>query len=171
MLADLPEDVTIVSLAEALQDAQYATILEGKINGAVSQDENGFVAFNGAYFVDGVLIHVPAKLQVSKPIQVLHIATQELTAINTRTVIVADELSEVQLIETFAGLECAYLSVAVTEVFVGQNANVTLHKVQVESEKAIHFGGTYVKQARDACFRHDNFALGAVLARSDVHTD
>ena len=171
VLADLPEDVTIVSLAEALQDAQYATILEGKINGAVSQDENGFVAFNGAYFVDGVLIHVPAKLQVSKPIQVLHIATQELTAINTRTVIVADELSEVQLIEIFSGLECAYLSVAVTEVFVGQNANVTLHKVQVESDKAIHFGGTYVKQARDARFRHDNFALGGVLARSDVHTD
>ncbi len=171
MLVDLPEGVTVVSLAEALQDAQYATVLEGKINGAVSQDENGFVAFNGAYFVGGVLIHVPAKLQVSKPIQVLHIATQELTAINTRSVIVADELSEVQLIETFAGLECAYLSVAVTEVFVGQNANVTLHKVQVESEKAIHFGGTYVKQARDARFRHDNFALGAVLARSDVHTD
>ncbi len=171
MLVDLPEGVTVVSLAEALQDAQYATVLEGKINGAVSQDENGFVAFNGAYFVGGVLIHVPAKLQVSKPIQVLHIATQELTAINTRSVIVADELSELQLIETFVGLECAYLSVAVTEVFVGQNANVTLHKVQVESEKAIHFGGTYVKQARDARFRHDNFALGAVLARSDVHTD
>ena len=171
MLVDLPEGVTVVSLAEALQDAQYATVLEGKINGAVSQDENGFVAFNGAYFVGGVLIHVPAKLQVSKPIQVLHIATQELTAINTRSVIVADELSEVQLIETFAGLECAYLSVAVTEVFVGQNANVTLHKVQVESEKAIHFGGTYVKQARDARFRHDNFALGGVLVRSDVHTD
>ena len=171
MLVDLPEGVTVVSLAEALQDAQYATVLEGKINGAVSQDENGFVAFNGAYFVGGVLIHVPAKLQVSKPIQVLHIATQELTAINTRSVIVAEELSDLQLIETFVGLECAYLSVAVTEVFVGQNANVTLHKVQVESEKAIHFGGTYVKQARDARFRHDNFALGAVLARSDVHTD
>ena len=171
VLADLPEGVTVMSLAKALQDAQYATVLEGKINGAVSQDENGFVAFNGAYFVDGVLIHVPAKLQVSKPIQVLHIATQELTAINTRSVIVADELSEVQLIETFVGLECAYLSVAVTEVFVGQNANVTLHKVQVESDNAIHFGGTYVKQARDARFRHDNFALGGVLVRSDVHTD
>ena len=170
-LEGLPEGVTVVSLAQSLMDLHYAAFLETKLNQTVSQKENGFIAFNGAYFVDGVLIHVPAKQLLAKPIQVLHIATQELTSINTRTVIVADEMSEVKLIETFVGLDCAYLSVAVTEVFVEQNADVTLYKVQMESEKAIHFGGTYVKQARDARFRHDNFALGGLLARSDVHTD
>jgi Fe-S cluster assembly protein SufD len=170
-LNGLPEGVTVVSLAQALQDTHYSALIEGRLNSAVESTENGFVAFNGAYFVDGVLIHVPSKQIVAKPIQILHIATQALAAINTRTVIVADELSEAQLIETFAGLDCAYLSVAVAEVFVGQNADVTLHKVQVESDNALHFGGIYVKQARDARFRHNNFALGGLLARSDVHTD
>lgn len=170
-LNGLPEGVTVVSLAQAMQDTHYSALIEGRLNSAVESTENGFVALNGAYFVDGALIYISSKQVLAKPIQVLHIATQELAAINTRTLIVADELSEAQLIETFAGLDCAYLSVAVAEVFVGQNAAVTLHKVQVESDKALHFGGTYVKQARDARFRHDNFALGGLLARSDVHTD
>ncbi len=170
-LEGLPDAVKAISLSQAFQDSHYSSFLEGKLNSAVDFAENGFVAFNGAYFVDGVLIHIPSKQIVAKPIQILHIATQALTAINTRTVIVADELSETQLIETYVGLDSAYLSVAVTEVFIGQNADVTLHKVQVESDNALHFGGTYVKQARDARFRHDNFALGGLLARSDVHTD
>jgi Fe-S cluster assembly protein SufD len=78
---------------------------------------------------------------------------------------------EASVIETFAGLDNAYLSAAVTEVFVGANADVTLYKMQCESEKAYHFGGTYVKQSRDARFIHHNFAFGSLLARCDIHVD
>ena len=170
-LDGLPAGVVVSSLAQSLADPKSALLIADKFNQAVNVDENGFVAFNSAYFADGVWVHIPAKQILAKPIQIVHVATQASVAINTRSIIVADEQSQVQLIETFVGLECAYLSVSVAEVFVGQNADVTLYKVQVESEKALHFGGTYVKQARDARFRHDNFALGALIARSDVHTD
>ena len=54
---------------------------------------------------------------------------------------------------------------------LAQNADLTLYKMQCESEKAYHFGGTYVKQARDARFTHHNFAFGGLLARCDIHTD
>ena len=171
VLDGLPVGVVVSSLAQALAEPASAALLTDKLNQAVNFDENGFVAFNSAYFADGVWVYIPAKQVLAKPIQIVHVATQSAVAINTRTVIVADEQSEAQLIETFVGLEGAYVSVAIAEVFVGQNADVTLYKVQVESEKALHFGGTYVKQARDARFRHDNFALGGLLARSDVHTD
>ncbi len=40
-----------------------------------------------------------------------------------------------------AGAANAYLTAAVTEVFVGSNAHLTLYKIQSESEKAYHFGG------------------------------
>ena len=170
-LEGLPAGVDVSSLAQALTEPASAVLLVDKLNQAVNFDENGFVAFNSAYFADGVWVHIPVKQVLAKPIQIVYVATQSAVVINTRTVIVADEQSEAQLIETFVGLEDSYFSVSVAEVFVGQNANVTLYKVQVESEKALHFGGTYVKQARDARFRHDNFALGGLLARSDVHTD
>ena len=171
VLDGLPVGFVVSSLTQALAEPASAALLTDKLNQAVNVDENGFVAFNSAYFSDGVWVHIPAKQVLAKPIQIVHVATQSAVAINSRTVIVADEQSEAQLIETFVGLEGAYVSVSVAEVFVGQNADVTLYKVQVESEKALHFGGTYVKQARDARFRHDNFALGGLLARSDVHTN
>jgi len=108
---------------------------------------------------------------LEKPVQVLHVATRADVLTATRTVIIADEMADAKVIETFVGLDNAYLSAAVTEVFVGVNAGITLYKVQCESEKAYHFGGTYVKQARDARFTHHNFAFGGLLARCDIHAD
>jgi Fe-S cluster assembly protein SufD len=75
------------------------------------------------------------------------------------------------VLETFVGCEEAYCSAAVMEVSLAQNADLTLYKLQMEGEKAYHFGGTYVKQARDSRFTHHNFAFGGLLARNDIHTD
>ena len=169
VLDGLPETVTVMSMAEALE--KQPDMLESYINQAVNNDEHGFVAFNTAWFSDGLFVHVPAKLVLEKPVQVLHLSTQADVLTATRTVIIAGDMADINVIETFAGSDAAYLSAAVTEVFVGANADVTLYKMQCESEKAYHFGGIYVKQARDARFNHHNFAFGGLLARSDVHTD
>ena len=169
VLEGLPETVTVMSMAEAL--AQQPDNLEHYINQAVNNDEHNFVAFNSAWFTDGLFVHVPAKLVLEKPVQVLHLSTQGDLLASTRTVIVAEAMADIKVIETFVGLDVAYLSAAVTEVFVGLNADVTLYKMQCESDKAYHFGGIYVKQAKDARFTHHNFAFGALLARCDIHTD
>ncbi len=169
VLDGLPENISVMSMADALE--KQPDKLEKFINQAVNNNEHGFIAFNTAWFTDGLFVHVAAKQVLAKPIQVLHIATQSDVLTATRTVIVADEMAEANVIETFVGLDNAYLSAAVTEVFVGTNARITLYKMQCESEKAYHFGGIYVKQSRDACFTHHNFAFGGLLARSDIHTD
>ncbi len=168
-LEGLPETVTIMSMADAL--AQQPDNLERYINQAVNNDEHSFVAFNTAWFTDGLFVHVPTKLILEKPVQVLHLSTQNDALATTRTVIVAEDMADIKVIETFVGMDAAYLSATVTEVFVGCNADVTLYKMQCESDKAYHFGGIYVKQAKDARFTHHNFAFGGLLARSDIHTD
>ena len=169
VLDGLPEAVTVMSMANAL-DSEAET-LQRTLGQAVSATEHGFVAFNTAHFTDGLFVRIAAKQVLAKPIQVLHIATQADSLTATRTVIVAETMAEAELIETFVGSDNAYLTAAVTEVFVGDNAAITLTKVQYEAEKAYHFGGTYVKQARSARFTHHNFALGSLLARCDVHSD
>ena len=169
VLDGLPENISVMSLADALE--KQPDKLEKYINQAVNNNEHGFIAFNTAWFTDGLFVHVAVKQVLAKPIQVLHVATQNDVLTATRTVIVADEMAEANVIETFVGLDNAYLSAAVTEVFVGANAQVTLYKMQCESEKAYHFGGIYVKQSRDARFNHHNFAFGGLLARCDIHTD
>jgi Fe-S cluster assembly protein SufD len=160
-----------MSMADAVETQNIASLLETCLGQVVDNAEHGFVAFNTAWFTDGLFVHVPAKLVLEKPVQVLHIATQADVLTTTRTVIITDEMSDVKVIETFAGLDVAYLSAAVTEVNVGANSEVTLYKMQCDSEKAYHFGGVYVKQARNARFTHHNFAFGGLLARCDIHID
>jgi Fe-S cluster assembly protein SufD len=169
VLEGLPEAVTVMGMADAL--AKQPGTVEKYLGTAADQAEHSFIAFNTAWFTDGLFVHVPTKLVLDKPIQLLHIVTGSDAMATTRNIIIADDLAEVKLIETYVGKDSAYLTAAVTEVFVGLNADVTLYKMQSESEKAYHFGGSYIKQARDARFTHHNFAFGGLLARSDIHVD
>jgi len=168
VLDGLPEAVSVMSMANAL--AVQPEIVEKYLGQAVDHAEHGFIAFNTAWFSDGLFVHVPGKLVLDRPIQLLHIVNKADAMATTRNIIVADDMAELKVVETFIGAE-AYLTAAVTEVFVGQNADLTLYKMQSESEKAYHYGGSYIKQARDARFTHHNFAFGGLLARSDIHVD
>lgn len=168
-LQALDNDISVLSMADALE--QNPELLERYLSKAVANEEHSFVAFNTAWFSDGLFVHIPAKKRVDQPIQLLHIVTDAECLATTRNVFVAEAMAEVNIIETFVGVDDAYLTAAVTEVFVEKNASLTLYKMQAEGEKAFHFGGTYVKQARDSHFNHHNFAFGALLARNDVHTD
>jgi Fe-S cluster assembly protein SufD len=173
VLDGLPDGVVVISMADALVGAKnFSPLLETYLGRAVNNVEHGFVAFNSAWFTDGVFIHVPTNQVLAKPIQILNIATQADVLATTRNVVVVDCSTETTLIETFvAATDDAYLATSVTEVFAGENATLTHYKLQAESDKAFHFGGTYVKQAQHARFTHHNFAFGGLLARCDIHTD
>ncbi len=174
ILEGLPEGVSVMSMADALVASHdYSALLETHLGRSVNLTEHGFVAFNMAWFTDGVFVHVPAKYVLTKPIQVLNVVTETDAMSTTRNLVILNEMAEAQVIETYVGMNPAnaYLTAAVTEVVVGNNAHLTFYKLQTESEKSYHFGGTYVKQAQHARFTHHNFAFGGLLARCDIHTD
>ena len=168
-LEGLADDISVLSMADAL--AQQPDQVEKYFAQAVNHQEHGFVAFNTAWFSDGLFVHVPAHQIVDKPIHLLHCVTHADFLATTRHVIAIDEMAEAKVIETYVGVNEAYLTASVTEVILGQNAELSLHKRQSEGEKAYHFGGTYAKQAENSRFKHHNFAFGSLLARNDVHTD
>jgi Fe-S cluster assembly protein SufD len=168
-LASLPDTVLVLGMAEAL--VQHPERVESHLGKAVADSEHGFVAFNTAWFSDGLFVHIPAKQVLAKPLQLLHVVTEPDALATTRNLIVVDPMAQAEIVETYTGADCAYLSAGVSEVFVGANADLALYKLQAESAKAYHFGGTYVVQARDARFAHHNYAFGGLLARSDIHAD
>ena len=167
-LDGLADEIELSSIAEIL-DTQ-AEKLKQYLGQAVSNDEHNFVAFNTAWFNDGVFLNIPAKQVLSKPIQLLHITSSPDCLATSRNIIVVGKHSEAQIIETFIG-EQAYLNVVVNEIFVEENASLTLYKLQSELEKSYHFGGTYVKQSPNSRFNHHSFSFGGLLVRNDVHTD
>jgi Fe-S cluster assembly protein SufD len=168
-LADLPAGVTVTSLAQSL--ARNPAALEHCLGSTVAGSEHNLVAFNNAWFGDGVVIEVAAKQVLDKPIQILHVVTEAGALAATRNLLIINDQAEAEIIESYVGSVDSYFTAAVNECLLGHNAGLTLVKVQLEAEKAQHFGGTYVKQAQDSRFVHHNFALGSSLARSDIHSD
>ena len=164
-LAGLPAEVSLKSLRDEPDAAQQY------LGCAVTNAEHSLVAFNSAWFGDGLIIEIAANHQMMQPLQILHVVTAHEALAASRNLLVLHDGAEAEVVETYIGSIDSYFSAVVNECFLAANAGLTLHKVQVEAEKACHFGGTYVKQARDSRFMHHNFGFGAVLARSDIHSD
>lgn len=168
-LSALPKDVLILSMANAIQ--QQPDLVKKYFAKAVNNEKHGFIALNSAWFSDGLFVHVPVNQVIQEPIQILHVVTKTDLLAVTRNMLIVDEMAKVSVIETFIGLNNAYLAVAVNEVFIAKNTDLTLYTIQEEGNKAYHFGGTYVQQAKGSRFTHHNFAFGGLLARNDIHID
>ncbi len=167
-LEDLDEGLELFSIATLLKT--QAEKLKPYLGHAVSKDEHNFIAFNTAWFHDGLFLKVADKQVLSKPIQLLHFVSSVDCLVTTRHIMVAGENSQAQVVETYIG-EKTYLTTSVNEIFMAENSELSVYKLQAESEKAYHFGGTYVKQQPYSHFKHHNFSFGALLARNDIHTD
>lgn len=168
-LTGLPGEVSVQSMRAALDG--NSTDLQARLGHALTNDEHSLVAFNSAWFADGVVIEVAANYRMTKPLQILHVVTYANALAATRNVVVINESAEAEIIENYIGSAASYFSAAVNECFLEANAGLTLYKAQIEADKACHFGGTYVKQARDSRLMHHNFAFGAILARTDIRSD
>jgi len=166
-LAGLPEAVKVQSLRQVLQ--QNPTAVQDLLGQAVGNDEHSLVAFNSAWFGDGVWLELAADYQSPKPLQIIHVVTEPDALAATRQLWLLHDNATVEIVETFIGSTERYFTAAINEVFLRGNAALTLHKVQLEAEQAVHFGGCYLKQNAHSRFIHHNFALGAALARSDIH--
>nr|WP_198244009.1 Fe-S cluster assembly protein SufD [methane-oxidizing endosymbiont of Gigantopelta aegis] len=168
-LSGLPDGVMVASVAEILQSNPDA--LKGYLGQAVSDKEHNFIAFNSAWFRDGIFIRVEAGVNLEQSIQIVHVTTQTETLSCTRQIFVLQEGAAAEIIETYAGQDCAYLTTSVNEVFLADKAQLSASKVQQEAEQAWHFGGWYVKQSAQAQFTHHHFAFGGLLTRTDIHCD
>jgi Fe-S cluster assembly protein SufD len=168
-LSDLPADVCVQSVREVLQtQPQRVVALLGK---AVTVDEHSLIAFNNAWFSDGVFIDIPAGVKLLKPLQIIHVSNVDNSLAVSRQLLVVNQGASAEVVETFVGTASSYFSHAVNECFLQQGSELSWYKVQTEVAGAIHFGGTYVKQAGHSQFKHHNFAFGSLLARSEIHTD
>jgi Fe-S cluster assembly protein SufD len=134
--------------------------------------EDLFSALNSAHLRDGVCIHVPKGAVIDQPIHVIHVATgaQADGVTHPRTLVLADESSDLTLIETYVSLTpgARYFTNAVTEIVVGANAHVKRFKVLEESNAAYHLSSTRVHQGQDSGFKSHSFSFSGAIARNEL---
>ncbi|MBU7583166.1 MAG: Fe-S cluster assembly protein SufD [Nostoc sp. TH1S01] len=136
-----------------------------------------FTALNTAGLTDAAVVWVGKNVVVDTPIHLLFIsvAGETATISQPRCLVVAETGSQVTLIEEFTnhrGAEGAegksYFTNAVTEVWVGENAEVSHTRVEMEGSEAFHIGKTAVNQARYSRYTCNAFTLGAKLSRHNL---
>jgi len=178
-LHDVPAGLAVGSLAEALEKSPQ--VLEPHLARYVTYQDSVFAALNTAFLEDGAYVHVPRGRIVERPIHLLFVSTaaEQPTVSHPRNLIVAEEGSQVTLVESYVGLGqttrgtaapgCAYFTNPVTELIAGAGAVVDHCKVQRELESAFHFATLRVHTLRSATLASHSIALGGALVRNDVH--
>jgi Fe-S cluster assembly protein SufD len=160
IVTNLPAAITANSEAIEPHLGQYARF-----------EDNLFAALNTAFLHDGALVIVPRGAAIDTPVHVLLIATQPEVASHSRCLFIAEAGSEITILEDYVSVnEAAYVTNAVTEIAVGDNARISHIRVQRDSTEAFHIGNCAVSLAHASRYRSVSVALGARISRYDLNT-
>jgi len=167
---DLPEGLRLCRFSEA-DDEQAARIAE-HLGTAVGDAGHPFATLNTAVLADGLFVDIADDAQLSKPVELLWLvrAAEHPTAINQRLLLCAGRHSQATVIEHFAALDGAGASFTngVSELLLGDGAQLKHYRLQEESGEAVHIGGLHTRLARDARFDSFHLGLGSLLKRLDI---
>lgn len=173
----LPEGVVFSTLEDAYLThrdlvlshlGKIAGNQEGKLGAHL---ETPFVDLNTAYLGEGAFLYVPKNVAVEVPLQILFVSRADhgAFAAHPRVLILLEEGAQAKLIESFVGLEGAYFTNAVTEIFVAKGAHLEHTKIQAEASEAFHIATIQIHQEGESVFTSNTVGLGGRLARNDVN--
>ncbi|MDX6696308.1 MAG: Fe-S cluster assembly protein SufD [Blastocatellia bacterium] len=169
----LPEGVVVADLSSALADARLEQILRGQLARGADYNTNGFTALNTAFLKSGAFILIPRGVEVNVPLHLLFLANAQAeapVAAFPRVLIVCERDSSATVIESYASAEdeARYLTNAVVEIVLEENARLEHYKVQRESAKAFHIATTTAALGRSSHLNSTTITLGAQLSRHDI---
>ncbi len=128
-------------------------------------------ALNTAYMADGVAIQVSKGMHAPKAIHIISIGASgaEPVAFHPRVVMVAEAGAFLTVVESHVGLPGQpYFSNPVTEIAVGENANLRRYVNVAEDVDAFHLATTAVSIASSGAFEAFHLGLGGGLVRQEV---
>ena len=164
------DGVDICLLSSALNNPKYKPVIDVYYNKIARQ--NSMTSLNTAFAKEGAYIYVPKGKAVSKPIQIIHLATgnEANSMLQPRNLIVAEENTEVQIIERHQSLGGnAVLTNSVTEIHAGKRAMLDYYKIQNDKEEASLIDNTHIDQHDDSEVSMHTFSFGGKLTRNNLN--
>jgi Fe-S cluster assembly protein SufD len=169
LTAPPPAGVTVESLADAL--ARTPQAIEPYL-GAHGPQEH-FAALNAALFEDGLVLRIGKDAAPDRPVHVAYVGAPGAspTAAYPRVLVIAEPGATVTLIESFL-LQPGerHLTNAVTEVYVGANAEVDHTRVQHGAANGYVIGQLVPHQQQGSRYRSRAVTFGGALYRLDLHS-
>jgi len=163
--SDLPDGVTVKSLAALIQD-EPDTTLELMLHDSDAPFASGITALNSAKASDGCCICVPDNVKLDRPLHILHLSSGG--AAHIRTGITIGKHAELEIIEHFVGSDVAGLTNSLTAIRLEAGARCEHYRLQLEGTKQYHLGRVEIAQQRDSNYILHAVELGSMLSRVDV---
>ena len=170
-LDEMESRVRVDSLAAVLRNRPEE--IEAHLARYVEAERHPFATLNTAFIEDGAVVRVAAGVRIPDPIHLVFLSTGNggpAFATHPRNLVLAGAGSECSVVEHYVGVgEKAYFSNPVTEVAVGENANLDHYRLQEESPGAHHVSTLEVRQESNSVLRTMSADLGGALTRNDLN--
>jgi Fe-S cluster assembly protein SufD len=163
---EVPDGVTFGRLAELA--AERPELVEPYLGSVVDEQEK-FASGNAARWADGVLLHVPAGVNVEVPLRVALELTSEGSAVYHRALIVVERGARATFVEEFLSTVPGYLNVVV-ELIVADGATLEYVTSQNHHAETRQFGTHRGTVGRDAELDWVATALGGTKAKSRMES-
>jgi Fe-S cluster assembly protein SufD len=168
-LRELPGRIQIGSLNEAA--IKFNGRIEKHYGKYLNGNNDGLVHLNTAMASDGVFIYVPAGTALNRPVQVVNLIRSDEDMFNQyRNLIIVEDNADFTLIICDHTLSPnKFLTNAVTEVFVGENAHFDIMRVQNEHNNACKINHTFIHQEKNSSVSSNNITLHGGLVRNNTY--
>ena len=167
----LPEGV--VRFCDATDSAR--ALIQQHLGKVVDCDRHLFATLSNAWAADGVLVHVPRNQALEKPVYIVHVSTPgvEPAIANQRVLVVLEESARAEIIEHYLSTDAVQNSFvnSLSEMVVGDNAELQHYRLNLEEENLLHLGGVHVNLLRNARLRAFTLAQGSRLKRIDYQVN
>jgi Fe-S cluster assembly protein SufD len=163
-LSALPAAVEWAPLGRALGENHPLLPLLGT---AGAPADNAAVALAGAFAADGILLRVPAGVNVAAPLHIVHLQHGEDHAAFGRSLVIAEQGAALTIIESHGGAG-AHQTGSLLEIVVEKDAAVRHLKLQDEAPDSVHLSSLAVRVGANGRFDSLGIERGGALARQQL---
>ncbi|MBN1301767.1 MAG: Fe-S cluster assembly protein SufD [Melioribacteraceae bacterium] len=169
-VSNIPSGVIVDSFGKLLRN--NPEVIEKYIDN-FNNVQTAFDALNTAYTTDGLVVIVPDGKVIDKPVQALYLNgdDENNVLISPRNLVIVGKNSHASVVTVYEpGAEQKYFTNITTNIFVDENGNLDLYKIQNESEDSYHIEKVDAVQNKQSVFSHYNILFGGGLVRNDINT-
>ena len=159
--AGLEVGVSVHSLREALErDGNGADFL-------VTKAQDSMISLNAAMATDGVLVSIADGAALSRPVQIIHVATATKASVFTRSHLKIGKGAHLTLVESFVAAEGAkaYQAHDALIVSIGDEAEVSQVRLMADAPDAVNISSLILTIGAKAKVNLFNMTSGAAVSR------
>jgi Fe-S cluster assembly protein SufD len=173
LMQTLAEGVRAGSLAEAFE--LFPELTEKHYNKYLDTAKDPFSALNTAFASDGLFLHFPENSHLEKPFQVVNIVlpnTSMLTKqwVQPRNLIIVEKNARASIVlcDHTLSNDSSFTNI-VTEIYVGENAQIELLRLQNQNNEASQLSTVYIHQEKASEASLNTITLNGGFVRNNTN--